>query len=233
MITKRPSDERGRGQLDWLQTRFTFSFDQYYDPDHMGFRGLRVINDDRIAGGGGFPLHPHRDMEIITYMLDGAIAHKDSMGNVTTISAGEVQHMSAGTGIRHSEFNPSPDLGARLIQIWIMPRERNLKPGYGQKLFSRTEKQNRLLLIASPDGREESLRMEQDVNLYASVLDRDQQVELVLTPARYAWLQVARGSVSLNAMDLAEGDGASVSGETRLAIRGAAPESEFLLFDLN
>jgi len=234
LITRRPSDERGRGQLDWLQTRFTFSFDQYHDPAHMGFRSLRVINDDRIAGGGGFPLHPHRDMEIITYMLEGAIAHKDSMGHVTTIGEGEVQHMSAGTGIRHSEFNPSPDIGTRLLQIWILPRERNLKPGYGQKLFTSQDKRNRLLLVASTDGRQDSLRIEQDVNMYASILDSDQQVELALGPKRYAWLQVARGAVSLNELDLAEGDGVYISDEERLVVRGAGTEeSEFLLFDLN
>jgi len=232
MIQVRKADERGRAVYDWLDTRFTFSFDQYYDPRYMGFRSLRVINDDRVAAAAGFPMHGHRDMEIVTYMLDGALSHQDSMGNRETIRGGEVQRMTAGKGIRHSEFNPSPSDPARLLQIWILPNARGLDPSYDQKLFLCEEKQNRLRLIVSGDGRDGSLKIHQDAQIYTSLLDPGQGVQHQLAPGRHAWLQVARGSVSVNGVLLQEGDGAAVSDEQDLLLRGIEP-AEFLLFDLN
>lgn len=233
MIQLRRSDDRGRANHGWLDSRFSFSFADYHDPRHMGFRSLRVINDDLIAGHAGFPMHPHQDMEIITYMLDGAIAHKDSMGNGSTIRPGEVQRMTAGTGILHSEFNPSAET-ARLLQIWLLPRERGLRPGYEQKFFDAAAKTDRLALVASPDARDGSVRIEQDVNLYASWLTEGKEVKHAIAPGRHAWLQVARGSLILDGHELAEGDGAAVSGESGLTIAGRGPMgAEFLLFDLN
>ncbi|MFN7922899.1 MAG: pirin family protein [Bryobacteraceae bacterium] len=232
MITIRPSNERGHSNLGWLDSRFSFSFADYYDPRHMGFRSLRVINDDLVAAGAGFPMHPHRDMEIITYMVYGALVHKDSMGNGATINEGEVQRMTAGTGILHSEFNPLDKGTTRLLQIWIVPRERGLTPSYDQKLFAAERKQGKLLMIASPDGRDGSMRIEQDVTLFASRLAAGEAVRYVLAPGRHAWVQVVRGGVSVNGNELAEGDGAAVSDESSLEFR-AATEAEFLLFDLN
>ncbi len=227
----RPSDERGHASHGWLDTRFSFSFADYYDPRHMGFRSLRVINDDRIAGGAGFPLHPHRDMEIVTYMLDGALAHRDSMGHVETIGEGEVQRMTAGSGIQHSEFNPLPDRATRLLQIWMLPRQKGLTPSYEQRLFRDEDKRGKLLAIASGDGRGGSMKIEQDAAIYASRLDSGEAASLALEPGRHAWVQVARGSVMLNGQELKEGDGAAISGETSLRFEGAAA-SEFLVFDL-
>jgi redox-sensitive bicupin YhaK (pirin superfamily) len=231
VITIRPSEERGHANHGWLDTRFTFSFADYYDPKHMGFRSLRVINDDRVAAGAGFPMHPHRDMEIITYMLDGAIAHKDSMGNGAEIHSGEVQRMTAGTGILHSEFNPSKENATRLLQIWIHPRERGLKPSYDQRFFAPEEKTGKLLLIASRDGRDGSMKIEQDVDLFASRLDSGGRVSHELAPGRHGWVQVARGSVLLQGQRLREGDGAAIDNESMVEIEGAEP-AEFLLFDL-
>jgi redox-sensitive bicupin YhaK (pirin superfamily) len=233
MIEKRPANERGLTQMDWLQSRFSFSFDHYYDPKWTGYRSLRVINDDEVAPAAGFPMHPHRDMEIITYMLAGELAHKDSMGNGASIGAGEVQRMTAGTGILHSEFNPSRSDPARLLQIWVHPRQRGLKPTYEQKKFSTAAKEGNLLLVVSGDGRGQSMRIEQDVDLYASVLRDGQSVEHALRPGRGAWLQVARGSVDVNGVRLEQGDGAFTDDEKALAIRGAGERAEFLLFDLN
>ena len=199
----------------------------------MGFRALRVINDDLVKGRAGFGMHPHQDMEIITYMLDGALAHKDSMGNGSTIRPGEVQRMTAGTGIRHSEFNPG-DETAHLLQIWLLPRERGLTPSYDQKFFSGDAKAGKLALIASPDGRDGSMRIEQDTTLYAAWLTTGESVRHELAPGRHAWLQVARGSVKLDGQTLHEGDGAAVSEEAALVIEGQAEAgAEFLLFDLS
>jgi redox-sensitive bicupin YhaK (pirin superfamily) len=231
MITVRPSGERGHANHAWLDTRFSFSFADYYDPAHMGFRSLRVINDDRVAGGAGFPMHPHRDMEIVTYMLEGALAHRDSMGNGSTIGAGEVQRMTAGSGIHHSEFNPSPDEAAHLLQIWIQPRARGLKPSYDQRLFRAADKQGRLLPIATGGQTDGAMRIETDASIFASRLSAGDRVTHELAPGRHAWVQLARGGARINGIDLAEGDGAALSGEPRVEIEGTG-ESELLLFDL-
>ncbi|MEZ5351084.1 MAG: pirin family protein [Bryobacteraceae bacterium] len=231
MITIRPSHQRGHANHGWLDTRFTFSFADYYDPAHMGFRALRVINDDRVSGGAGFPMHGHRDMEIITYMLDGVLAHKDSMGNGAEIRAGEVQRMTAGSGIRHSEFNPDSEKPARLLQIWIVPRERGLPPAYEQRMYTPEDKDGRLVLIASGDGRDGSMKIEQDVSLHAARLQPGASVEHALSPGRHAWLQVARGSVRLGDATLEEGDGAAISDVSRITVEGVS-DAEFLLFDL-
>ncbi len=230
MITRRPADERGRADHGWLDTRFTFSFADYHDPAHMGFRTLRVINDDRVAGGTGFGKHPHRDMEIVTYVLDGAVAHEDSMGQSTVIRAGEVQRMTAGRGVFHSEQNPGKDT-LRLLQIWIHPERRGLEPSYEQKRYSDAEKRGRLRLVASPDGRDGSLTIHQDAFIHAALLAKGQRVAHRLAKGRGAWLQVARGSVALNGTELGEGDGASVEDEESLEIVGRS-DAEFLLFDL-
>jgi hypothetical protein len=232
MITVRKAGERGHFDFGWLDTYHTFSFGDYYDPEAMGFRSLRVINEDFVAGGRGFPTHPHRDMEIITYILSGALAHRDSMGNGSVIRPGDVQRMSAGTGVRHSEANSSDAEPVHLLQIWIVPSEYGIAPGYEQKAFTDDEKRGRLRLIASPDGREGSVTIHQDVSLYAAVLDADQQVSHELPAGRHAWLQVARGAVELNGRELNQGDGAAVSGEPALTIRGRE-DAEVLLFDLN
>jgi redox-sensitive bicupin YhaK (pirin superfamily) len=231
MITIRRSHERGGGDFGWLNTRFSFSFDQYYDPRFMGFRSLRVINEDRVQGGHGFPMHPHRDMEIITYLLEGAIEHKDSLGNGSIIRPGDGQRMSAGTGVRHSEANPSKTEEAHLLQIWILPDRKGHEPGYEQKAFPEAEKQGKLRLIASPNGQDGSVTIHQDARLYASLLKLGQQVEHKLDNGRYAWLQVAKGAVEVNGLNLNQGDGAAVSEEKQLSIKGTA-NAEVLLFDL-
>jgi hypothetical protein len=231
MITLRPAEERGHAEYDWLNTFHTFSFNTYHDPDHMGYRALRVINDDRVAPASGFPTHPHRDMEIVTYMLEGALAHKDSMGTGSTIRAGEVQYMSAGTGVLHSEFNPSPDEAAHFLQIWLLPKAKGLRPKYGQADIPAEAKRGRLALVASGDGRDGSIHMEQDAELYASVLAAGDAVKHELRPGRHAWLQVARGLVELNGRKLKDGDGAAVEEEPDLNIVGVS-EAEILLFDL-
>ena len=231
MITIRKSDERGHADHGWLDTRFTFSFAEYYDAEHVQFRTLRVMNDDRVAGGGGFPTHPHRDMEIVTYVLDGALAHKDSMGNGSTIKPGDVQYMSAGTGVAHSEFNASPTETVHLYQIWMFPDKKGYKPAYDQKYFSPEEKRGKLRLLVSPDGREGSVKIRQDNDLYATILCAGEKVEHELKPERHAYVQVARGSVTLNGKKLETGDGAAISEEKKLEIIGA-DEAEVLLFDL-
>ena len=230
MIAVRKSEDRGRFDYGWLDTRHTFSFDRYYDPAHMGFRSLRVINEDRVRAGEGFPTHPHRDMEIVTYVVEGALEHKDSMGNGSVIRPGDVQRMSAGTGITHSEYNPSAAEPVHLLQIWIMPERRGLTPGYEQKFFTADEKRGRLLLVASPDGAGGSVAIHQDARLYAALLDAGQQVEHA-APGRHAWLQVIRGAVEVNGTPLAAGDGGAVSNEPQVTIR-AGEEAELLLFDL-
>jgi|SRR5581483_10902200 len=229
MITIRKAGDRGHFNHGWLDTFHTFSFADYYDPEQMGFRALRVINDDRVAPGMGFGTHPHRDMEIITYVLDGELAHKDSMGNGSTIRPGEVQRMSAGTGVRHSEANPSPAQWLHLLQIWILPDRGGITPSYEQKMFDKSERQGRLRLVASPDGAEGSVTIHQDVRLYATLLDGE-EVTHTFSNDRHGWLHVARGRVTVNGLELGEGDGLAISEEKEIRISG---EGEVLLFDLN
>ncbi len=231
MITLRRSEERGGGDYGWLSTRHSFSFDQYYDPRNMNFRSLRVINEDRVEPGQGFPTHPHRDMEIITYVLEGALEHRDSLGTGAVIHPGDGQRMSAGTGIRHSEFNPSKTDPVHLLQIWITPDRPGHKPDYEQKSFSAKKKEGQLRLIASPDGKDGSVTIHQDARLYVSLLKPGQEVTHPLAQGRYAWLQVAKGGVELNGKKLEQGDGAAVSEEPQLTIKGT-DDAEVLLFDL-
>ena len=231
MILIRKSNDRGHADHGWLDSRFTFSFSDYYDPQHVQFRTLRVMNDDRIAGGGGFPTHPHRDMEIVTYVLEGALAHKDSMGNGSVIKPGDVQYMSAGTGVAHSEFNASDSETAHLYQIWMFPDRLGYKPVYDQKHFTDAEKRGKLRLVVSPDGRDGSVQIRQDNELYATVLSPGESVEHALKPDRHAYVQVARGSVTLNGAQLDAGDGAAVSAEKSLQLTGVN-DAEVLLFDL-
>jgi quercetin 2,3-dioxygenase len=231
MISIRKSNERGHADHQWLDSRFTFSFAEYYDPKHVQFRTLRVMNDDRVAGGGGFPTHPHRDMEIVTYVLEGALAHKDSMGNGSTIQPGDVQYMSAGTGVAHSEFNASKTEPVHLYQIWMFPDKNGHKPTYDQKHFSEAEKRGRLRLVVSPDGRDGSVKIRQDNELYATVLGAGESVKHELEPERHAYVQVARGSVTLNGNALEVGDGAEISAEKTLELTGVE-DAEVLLFDL-
>jgi redox-sensitive bicupin YhaK (pirin superfamily) len=231
MIHIRKSQERGHANHGWLDTYFTFSFADYYDPKHVQFRTLRVLNDDRVAAGAGFPEHPHRDMEIITYVLEGALAHRDSMGNGSVIRPGDVQYMSAGTGVTHSEFNASKSEPAHLLQIWMLPEKKGLKPVYGQKNFADSEKRGKLRLVASPDGHDGSVRISQDNELYATVLGKGESVRHELKPDRHAYVQVARGSVKLNGTELQEGDGAAISAEKAVELTGVK-NAEVLLFDL-
>ncbi|MSO85828.1 MAG: pirin family protein [Rhodospirillales bacterium] len=231
MIAIRPSNERGAFDHGWLVTSHTFSFSEYQDPAHMGFRALRVINEDIVRPGKGFGTHGHRDMEIVTYVLSDALEHKDSLGNGSIISPGEVQRMSAGTGIRHSEFNASADADVHLLQIWIVPEREGIAPGYEQKTFPIAAETDRLLLVASRSGAAGSVTIHQDANLYAATLSPGGRVAAVLAPGRHAWVQVARGALKLNGAALAAGDGAQISDETAIDIRGPSG-GEFLLFDL-
>jgi hypothetical protein len=231
MIDIRKSDERGHANHGWLDTHFTFSFADYFDPERVQFRTLRVMNDDRVAGGGGFPTHPHRDMEIVTYVLEGALEHRDSMGNGSVIKPGDVQYMSAGTGVRHSEFNASETEPVHLYQIWMLPDKNGHKPAYDQKNFSEAEKRGKLRLLASPDGRDGSVKIRQDNELYATVLSEGESVKHELKPKRHAYVQVARGSVKLNGTKLEEGDGAAISAEKSVELIGV-DKAEVLLFDL-
>ena len=231
MITIRRSNERGHFDHGWLNTYHTFSFDQYYDPRYMGFRNLRVINEDFVAAGRGFPKHGHRDMEIITYILEGALKHEDSMGNGSVIRPGDVQRMTAGTGVRHSEQNASLSERVHLLQIWILPNTVGLDPSYEQKAFSEDERRGQLRLIASEDGREGTVQVHQDVSLFASILPAGGEVEHAMDEQRYAWLQVARGAVEVNGQRADQGDGVIAIGESSLRIR-AAEDAEVLLFDL-
>lgn len=230
MIYVRSGEERGHANHGWLDTHHTFSFADYYDPDFMGFRSLRVINEDTVAGRRGFGMHPHRDMEIITYVLGGEVEHRDSMGTRAVIKPGEVQRMTAGTGVLHSEMNPS-DVPLHLLQIWIVPSETGLKPGYEQKAFDAKERQGRFRVVASPDGREGSLTVHQDVLLHGTLLGRGEQVEYALPKGRHAWVQVARGSGTLNGVKVKAGDGVAVSAEERVVLAAEEPV-EALLFDL-
>jgi quercetin 2,3-dioxygenase len=231
MITIRKAGDRGHFNHGWLDTYHTFSFDQYFDRNHMSFRSLRVINEDRVEAGHGFPTHSHRDMEIITYILEGQLRHQDSMGNGSIIRPGDVQRMTAGTGVSHSEANPSRSHGVHLLQIWIMPNERNLEPGYEQKAFSEDERRGQLRLVASPDGRLGSVSINQDAMLLATILEEGQEVTHQLAEGRYAWAQIARGRVTVNGESLEQGDGAAISSESAVTI-AARESSEILLFDL-
>lgn len=230
MITIRKAEDRGRTSLAWLDGRHSFSFGAYNDVDAMGFGPMRVINDDRVAPGGGFPTHPHADMEIVTYVIEGALEHKDSTGSGGVIRPGDLQHMSAGSGIFHSEFNHSQTEPVHLLQIWLFPEEQGLTLSHDQRTFG-DERRHTLRLVASRDGRESSLTIQQDANIYASILDEGERVSHELAPGRVGWFQVARGAVTLNGIDLREGDGAAITDETALDIQ-ARHESEFLLFDM-
>ena len=230
-MTIRRAGERGHADHGWLDSHHTFSFANYYDPAHMGFRALRVINDDTVAPGRGFGAHPHRDMEIISYVLDGALAHKDSMGTGSVIEPGDVQRMSAGTGVVHSEFNPSKQDPVHFLQIWLVPAKRGIKPGYEQKRFTREDKLGRLRLVASPDGRDGSITIHTDAQIYAGLFDAGQRAEHALAAGRHAWIHVARGKVRANGHELGEGDGLAISNEAGVAIEGIAG-GEVLLFDL-
>jgi redox-sensitive bicupin YhaK (pirin superfamily) len=231
MIQIRKAVERGHFDHGWLDTQHTFSFGDYYDPAHLGFRSLRVINDDRVAPGQGFGMHGHRDMEIVTYVLDGALAHKDSMGNGSILRAGELQRMTAGTGVRHSEFNPSDTQWVHLYQIWLLPQRKGLEPSYEQLAVGEEEKRGRFRLVASPDGADGSLTIHQDARLYLASLSPGEGVAHPIEPGRAAWLQVFRGSVNVQGHDLAPGDGVAVSDLNSISVQAAVP-SEVLLFDL-
>lgn len=231
MLAVRKSEERGHADHGWLNTYHTFSFASYYDREHMGFRTLRVINEDRVQAGAGFPTHPHANMEIISYVVSGRLAHKDSMGNVKTIGPGEVQAMTAGSGITHSEYNPSESEPVHFLQIWAVPAERDLKPEYSQKHFSLEKKANRLCLLVSPDGADGSLPINQDVRLFGSILEAGESLHHQLEPGRGAWIQLIKGRVTVNGRELSQGDGLAVEDEE--AIRLESSESaEFLMFDL-
>jgi redox-sensitive bicupin YhaK (pirin superfamily) len=232
MIKIRRSGERGKANYGWLDTNYTFSFSDYYDPQFMGFRDLRVINEDHIEPAQGFPKHGHRDMEIITYMISGELSHRDSMGNGETIHPNEVQRMTAGTGILHSEYS-SPTDKTHLLQIWILPEKQNLTPSYEQKYFGAEEKQGKLRLVASRGGDDGSVTINQDVSLYASILTKEESVAHELRNDRHAWIQVIGGSLDINGETLNAGDGAGVSEESVLQIKALDDNTEFLLFDLN
>ncbi|HEV8615586.1 MAG TPA: pirin family protein [Methylomirabilota bacterium] len=231
MITLRRADERGRGDHGWLDTRHTFSFADYHDPRFMGFSELRVINEDRVAPGAGFPTHGHRDMEILSYVLEGALEHRDSLGTGSVIRPGDVQRMSAGTGVRHSEYNASKTEPVHFLQIWIEPSAAGIAPGYEQKSVPDADKRGRLRLIASPDGREGSVTIHQNTLVYASVLEPFEKITYTPAPGRRVWLQVARGAVTLNGQRLGQGDGAAITDERALTI-AAVERAEIILFDL-
>lgn len=231
MIKKRPSQERGGGNHGWLNTRHTFSFSDYYDPEHMQFSVLRVINEDQVSPGQGFGTHSHRDMEIISYVLEGQLEHKDSLGHGAILRPGEFQRITAGTGIQHSEFNPSKTESVHFYQIWLLPDKQSHKPGYEQKPFPEAGRHNQLQLVASPDGHDGSLTIHQDAQIYLSSLSSGNEVKHTLKPGRHAWLQVLRGDVLLNNTSLSTGDGAAVSDETELIVR-STESCEVMLFDL-
>ena len=232
MLNIRKASERGHANHGWLDSHHSFSFADYYDPAHMGFGHLRVINDDRVAAGQGFGTHPHRDMEIISYVLDGALAHKDSMGNGSEMHPGDVQRMSAGTGVTHSEFNPSADNPAHFLQIWILPDAPGHEPGYEQKHFPAAEKRGRLRLVASGEGRDGSVAMNQDVDLHAGLFDGHEAAGFEVAANRQVWIQVARGRIRLNEEALEAGDGVAVTAPGRLEFH-AGENAEILLFDMS
>jgi redox-sensitive bicupin YhaK (pirin superfamily) len=231
MLLIRRADERGRANLGWLDSRHTFSFADYHDPRYMGYGPLRVINEDRVQPGQGFGTHSHRDMEIISYVLEGELAHRDSIGNGSVIRRGDVQRMSAGTGVQHSEFNHSPSLPVHFFQIWLFPDRRGLAPGYEEKHFDDAEKRGRLKLVASRDGREGSVVVHQDADLYASLLATGDEVAHATQRTRKGWVQLASGAITVNGEQLAPGDGAAIAYEDDIAIRATA-DSELLLFDM-
>ena len=232
MIKVRKSEDRGHANHGWLNTYHTFSFADFYDPKFMGFRTLRVINEDRVKPGAGFGTHGHRDMEIISYVLEGALEHKDSIGTGSVMRPGDVQRMSAGTGIRHSEFNHSKDEPVHFLQIWLLPEQEGLPPSYEQKAFSNADKRGQLRLIASRDGRNGSVTVHQDAEIFAAILNRSESVSYALPNGRKAWVQVARGAVTLNGKNLTAGDGSGVEEVATLEIRGVSDDSEILLFNL-
>jgi quercetin 2,3-dioxygenase len=232
MITIRPQDQRGVAKFNWLDSRHSFSFGNYYDPEYMGFASLRVINEDKIIPAQGFGTHGHQDMEIITCVLSGELEHRDSMGNGSVIRPGDVQRMSAGTGVRHSEFNASATEAVHLLQIWILPEERGLEPSYEEKNFSSELKPGQLTLLGSRDGRNNSVTIHQDVNLYLGLLNTSDRFTYQIKNNRGIWLQIAKGEVKLNERLLQAGDGAAITDETEIAIAGNSPDAEFLLFDL-
>ncbi len=233
MIKIRKSDERGGGNFGWLDTKYTFSFNNYHDPRFMGFRNLRVINEDYVDANQGFGTHGHSDMEIITYVVSGELAHKDSSGGQETLRPHEVQRMTAGSGIRHSEFNPSKTEKVHLLQIWILPEANGLEPGYEQTYFAPETKQGRLKLVASRGGDDGSVKINQDVKLYSSILKTGEEVSHELAENRHAWIQIVKGSLTLNGENLSAGDGAAISDQSALRIKSLENETEFLLFDLN
>jgi hypothetical protein len=233
MITIRPAAKRGHANHGWLDTHHTFSFADYHDPKFMGFRSLRVINEDRVQADIGFGTHAHRDMEIISYVLEGQLAHRDSMGNGSVIEPGDVQRMTAGTGVTHSEMNPSPDQPVHFLQIWIVPERKGLEPGYEEKHFPAAERNGRLRLVASRDGRDGSVLVHQDVALYTTLLDRGASVSHSFEASRAGWIQVTRGDVEVNGQKLTAGDGAALEDESQVTITGTSTEqAEVLLFDL-
>ncbi|MFN3625368.1 MAG: pirin family protein [Hyphomicrobium sp.] len=231
MLTLRRAEERGRANFGWLDSRHSFSFGHYFDEKHMGFGPLRVINDDRVAGGGGFPTHPHADMEIVSYVLDGGLEHKDSLGTGSVVRPGDVQRMSAGTGVRHSEFNASKSDPVHFLQIWILPERKGLAPSYEQKTFSDADKRGKLRLVGSRDGRDGSVTIHRDVDLYATVLGEGDKVAHDVKDGRIAWVQVARGTAMLNGEQLYPGDGVAIESAGKLKIVGTS-ESELLVFDM-
>lgn len=231
MISVRKSDDRGTANFGWLHSRHTFSFGHYYDPEHMGVGPLRVINEDRVKPGTGFDTHGHRDMEIVSYVLNGALEHKDSIGTGSVIRPGEVQRMSAGTGIRHSEFNHSKTDPVHFLQVWILPQQNGLDPSYEQKAFPDAEKRGRLRLVGAPDGRDGSVILHQDVDLYAGLVDAADHLKLDLRSGRCAWVQVARGEMDVNGASLVAGDGAVIKNAVSIDIRGGK-DGEVLVFDM-
>ncbi len=231
MLQVRKSQERGYADHGWLKSFHSFSFAGYYDPAHMGFGNLRVINEDRVAAGAGFGTHGHKDMEIISYVLSGELAHKDSMGNVKSIPPGDVQRMSAGRGVTHSEFNHKSDQTTHFLQIWIEPKQRGVAPGYEQKPFDAAEKRGKLRLVASPDGADGSVAMNADAKLFAGLIDGDEHAELALDPARKGYVHLVRGELEVNGRKLATGDAALLEGESRLTLAGGK-DAEVLVFDL-
>ena len=231
MINIRKSADRGRTKIDWLDSRHSFSFGEYYDPSQSGFRALRVINEDRVRAGAGFPTHGHRDMEIVTYVLEGALEHKDSLGTGSIIRPGEVQRMSAGSGITHSEFNHSKSEPVHFLQIWIVPSQRGIAPGYEQREIDVAKLRGALVPIATRDGRDKSVKIHQDAALSVAKLERGQSINVDLKSGRHGWIQVARGEVAINSKALAEGDGAAISDESKASIVADSP-AEVLLFDL-
>ena len=232
MITLRSAQDRGSASRDWLESKHSFSFGSYQDPSHMGFASLRVINEDWIAPGAGFPTHGHQNMEIITYVLEGALEHKDSLGTGSIIRPGDAQRMTAGTGIRHSEYNASHDARVHLLQIWMLPEADGIEPGYEQQHFEPQQMQDQLCLIGSRDGRDGSITIHQDVNLYAAKLKSSATLSYQAQPGRALWLQIARGSINLNGQTLTAGDGAAITEAEALNFIGQAENSELLLFDM-